>query len=129
VVVESGCDGCGHSSATTGSDGGWQWWRGGGGQRGGEHVFFFQKCLPCAVARRTTKKMNLGFLGPAFLCRALFLTHGTFAVRAIKNARQSSFTVKNLSCGLCRAFIAICRASETHGKRRFSRSAPCLNAT
>jgi hypothetical protein len=27
------------------------------------------------VARRTAKKMNFNFLGPTFLCRALFLTH------------------------------------------------------
>jgi hypothetical protein len=56
-------------------------------------------------------------------------------VRVLKNARQSPFTVQNaavcaLSCvsmknarqRLCRAFLALRRASETHGEGRVSRS-------
>jgi hypothetical protein len=83
------------------------------------------------------EQMFCGFLVHDFLCRASIFAHGKghLAVRVRKSARQTSFTVQNATVCLlpcvfrknarqrvCRAFLAFCRAPETHGKGLVSRS-------
>jgi hypothetical protein len=64
------------------------------------------------------------------VCRALNTARqSAFVVRAMKSARQIFFTVqkgvvwllpcvseKNARQSVCRAFLALCRAPETHSK-------------
>jgi hypothetical protein len=101
--------------------------------------FFLTLCeifvVRCNAAH--DEQMFCGFLVHAFLCRASIFAHGKghLAVRVRKGARQTSFTVQNATvCPLpcvfgknarqraCRAFLAFCRAPETHGKGLVSRS-------
>jgi hypothetical protein len=107
-----------------------RWWR---------DIFFLTLCEIFAVRCNAAhgEQMFCGFLVHAFLCRASIFAHGKghLAVRVRKSARQTSFTVQNATvCPLpcvfgknarqrvCRAFLAFCRAPETHGKGLVSRS-------
>jgi hypothetical protein len=98
-------------------------------------VFFyiFQKRLPCAEEdARQRKKFRFSALRISLLCAVFDARQRTIAVRVLKNARQSPFTVQNaavcaLPCvsvknarqRLCRAFLALRRASKRTAKAGF----------
>jgi hypothetical protein len=96
----------------------------------------FQKCLQCAEEdARQRKKFRFSALRISLPCAVFDARQRTIAARVLKNARQSPFAVQNavvcaLPCvsvkntrqRLCRAFLALRRASKTHGEGRVSRS-------
>jgi hypothetical protein len=92
--------------------------------------------LPCVKLTRQ-RNVHSFFKLMHLVCRALNTARqSAFAVRATKSARQRFFTMQKgavwlLSCvseknarqRVCRVFLGLCRAPETHGKGSVSRSA------
>jgi hypothetical protein len=99
---------------------------------GGLWQFFFIVCIISLSCVKLTRQRNVHsfFKLMHLVCRALNTARqSAFAVRATKSARQRFFTVqkgvvwllpcvseKNAQQRVCRAFLALCCAPETHGK-------------
>jgi hypothetical protein len=89
---------------------------------GGTFVFsyLFQKCLSCAEEdARQRKKFSFSALRISLPCAVFDAQQRTIAVHVLKTHGKVPLPCKILSCALCRAFLALCRAPETHGKGRF----------